>query len=57
MFINGLNQDLSLLVNRTRMQWETMSILDLVNFASQLAYSLGESLGKKQKINTKILNF
>ena len=32
--INGLNWDLSLLVKRTRTQWETMSSPDLINLAN-----------------------
>ena len=43
MFINGLNQDLSLLVERTRMEWETMFTPDLVNLANQHTQTLEES--------------
>ena len=32
----GLNQDLSLLVERTRMEWETVSTPDLVTISDQL---------------------
>ena len=41
-FVNGLNRDLFLLVQRTRMEWETMYTLVLINLAHQLAHILGE---------------
>ena len=41
-FVNGLNRDLFLLVQRTRMEWETMYTLVLINLAHQLAHTLGE---------------
>lgn len=49
-----LNWDFYLLVKNTRMEWETMSILDLVNLANQLACTLDEPLERK---TNKILNF
>ena len=40
MLINGLNWNLSFLVKRSRMERETMSILDLLNLANQLSCTL-----------------
>lgn len=37
MLINELNQDISFLVKSTRMKWETMSALDLINLTNQLS--------------------
>ena len=51
-FINGLNQDLSLLVKRTKMEWETMSTLDLVTLPNQLSPTL-----PPERETDKILNF
>lgn len=53
MFINGLNQDLSLPVKRTRMDQETVSTPDLVNPANESICTLDES---SQKKIVKILN-
>lgn len=54
MLINRLNRDLSLLMKRTRIEWETIAMPDLVNLANQLAHTLNDS----SKIRTtKILNF
>lgn len=53
MFTNGLNWDSSLLVTRIRMEWETVSILDLVNVANQLSPTPNES---PQRETAKILN-
>ena len=53
-FISGLNQDLSLLVKRTRVERETMSTLDLANLANQPSHTPDES--PKRKI-TKFLIF
>ena len=39
LFINRLNRDLSLLVIRTRMEWESTPTADLVNLANQLSHS------------------
>ena len=52
MLINELNCDLSLLVKRTRMEWETTPIPDLVNLANQLSQTPDES---PQKNMAKIL--
>lgn len=46
-FINLLNWELSLLTERTRIYWETMSISDLVNLANQLSHTPDEPPGKK----------
>ena len=54
MLINELNWDLSHLLKSTRVEWKTMSTLDLVNLANQLARMLHEP--PKRNI-TKILNF
>ena len=54
MVINGLNQDRSLLVRRTRMEWETVSTPDLVSLANQLSHTLDYSAERR---STKILNF
>ena len=53
LFINGPNQDLSILVNRTRMEWETLSTSDQVNLVNQLSHTLDEL---PQRKTTKILN-
>ena len=53
MFINGLNEDLSLLVKRTRMEWKIMSTPDVVHLVNQLFPTLDESPKKK---NAKILH-
>ena len=50
MFINRLNRDLSLLVKRTRMEWETMSPSDLVNLANQFSHTLDELPKRKTAI-------
>ena len=47
MFINELNQDLSLLVKGTKIEWETMSTPDLINLANQLSHTLDESPKRK----------
>lgn len=51
--INGRNQDLSIVVNRTRLEWKTMSISDQVNLVNQLSHNLNES---PQRKTTRILN-
>ena len=51
--INVLCWDLSLLVKKTRREWETMSTPDLVNLANQLSHIFDESHKRK---NSKILN-
>lgn len=53
MFINGLNQDLSLLVKRIRMEWKSISTPDLVNLANQRSRIPDESPKRK---TAKILN-
>lgn len=50
MFINGLNQDLSLPIKWTRIGWKTMPISDLANLASQLFHTLDESPQRKPAI-------
>lgn len=52
--VNRLNSSLSLLVKRTRMEWESMVTLDLINAANHLAHTPDEPL--RSKI-VKILNF
>ena len=49
--INVLCWDLSLLVKKTRREWETMSTPDLVNLANQLSHIFDESHKRK---NSKI---
>lgn len=53
-FINRLNWDTSLLVKRTRMEWENMSTLDSVNLANKFAYTLSEP---PKSETTKIQHF
>ena len=53
MFIGGQKWDFSLPVKNTRMEWEIMSTLDLVNLANQLTCTLDESPKRK---TAKILN-
>ena len=53
MFINGLNHDLSLLVKKTRMEWETVCTPDLVNLANELSPTLDDL---SQRKTTRILN-
>ena len=53
MLIHGLKWDLSFLVKRTRMEWETVPNPDLVTLANQLNCPLDESAKRK---TTKILN-
>ena len=53
MFINILNQDLSLLVKRTRKEWETTLTPNSVNISNQLACIPEDSTKKK---TTEILN-
>lgn len=50
MFINGLNQDLSLPIKRARTGWKTMPISDLANLASQLFHTLDKSPQRKPAI-------
>lgn len=45
---------LSLLVKKTRMEWEAIFATDLVNIVNVLAYPLDDSTKRK---NAKILNF
>lgn len=53
-FSNRLNWHLSLLVKRSRIEWETVSTLDLVNLANQLTCTIENSTKTK---TTKILSF
>ena len=53
LFINDLNQDFSLLVKRTKIEWETLSTPDLVNLATQVSHTLAQSCKRK---TAKILN-
>ena len=53
MFIKGLNQDLSFLVKRPGIEWETMSTPDLVNLTNQLSCTLDELPTRK---TTKMIN-
>ena len=53
MCINGLHKNLSLLVKRTCMEWETVFTPDLVNLANKLAHIIE---GDSRKKTTKILN-
>lgn len=54
MLIKELTWDHSLIVKRTRMEWETTSIPDLLNLANKHSRALDE-LPKRQ--TAKILNF
>lgn len=54
LFVNGLNRDLSLLVKRTRMEWETTSSLDVVNVINRFARTLDEPPWSK---TAKTFNF
>lgn len=52
-FRNRLNWHLSLLVKRSRMEWETISTPDLVNLANQLTCTIENSTKRK---TTEILS-
>ena len=53
MYTNGLNQNLSLLVKKTGMEWKTMSPPDVAHWANQLFPTLDES---PKRNNAKILH-
>ena len=56
MCINGLHKNLSLLVKRTCMEWETVFTPDLVNLANKLAHIIeGDSRKKTYKNKPKTI--
>ena len=53
-FIDGLDEELSLLIKRTHLNWQTMQIPHLVNLDSELAGTIQKSNKKKAAQNMSL---